>query len=90
MTRGGDVSQATRVNRQVVRLRHTLASDRVAGTSPPRLSQYKGQRYTFVEHLANAARVVQFRSLDQRDQRLFMLSVTDCGGRLKCVKTRHG
>ncbi len=53
--------------------------------SPPRLTQFMGQRYTYVERLEVNHRLVALKHIDRRDQPLFLLSVTDCGGRLRRV-----
>ena len=57
-----------------------------APPSPPRLSQYMGQKYTRVEEIRNGddvvAHVIEFRRIEQRDQALFLSAITDCGGSL--------
>jgi hypothetical protein len=52
--------------------------------SPPRLTQYMGQKYTY-RSVTAGARVIEFRRIHPDDQELFLLSVTDCGGTLRKV-----
>ena len=54
--------------------------------SQPALTQYMGQKYTRVQVLRGPnqhSRLVTLKPIDARDQRLFLLSVTDCGGALR-------
>jgi hypothetical protein len=48
-----------------------------------------GQQYTLLETMETAGghvRCVQFRHIHPDDQPLFLLSVTDCGGKLRMAR----
>lgn len=68
-----------------IELTWSLAQHRRKPCTPPSLSHYMGQKYTYREALKEGGDVVayvtQFKYIDPRDRPLFLLAIEDCRSR---------